>query len=224
MILSILHLKRIIIAGVSGLIGSELLKILLENKDVEEVLALVRSPLPISNPKLQQLTVDFDELKAYKNVIYGDALYCCLGSTIKKTPDLTDYRKVDHDYPVELARIASQNNIPQFHYVSALGANAKSRIFYTKLKGETEEDIKRLKFRSLHIYQPSLLTGNRLEHRRFEKFHIAIMKLLNPLLLGRLKKYKSIKATTVAQAMSNQTFRNLEGVYTYPSNIIEKLA
>lgn len=217
-------MKTVVIAGASGLIGSELLKLLLQDKSIEEVIALVRSPLRISNMKLQQIVVDFNLIENYQADISGHAIYCCLGSTIKKTPDLNDYRKVDHDYPVKLAEIASRNKMAQYHVVSALGASPDSKIFYNRLKGEVENDVKAFQFKSIHIYQPALLTGNRLEHRRFEKLFVNAMKLINPLLIGKLNQFRSIKATTVAQAMINQTIKNLEGVHTYPSDVIKRLA
>lgn len=220
----IIKLKRVIIAGASGLIGSELLKLLLDDKRVEEVVALVRKPLPINNLKLIQINTTFDSLEEIRSELYGDALFCCLGSTKSKTPNINDYRKVDHDYPVALAKIASENKLPQFHLISALGADTTSKLFYNKLKGETEIDVKKFAFRSIHIYQPSLLTGSRVENRPLEKLAISLMKIVNPILIGNFKKYKSIKAITVAKAMINQTFKNLEGVYTYPSNIIKQLA
>lgn len=217
-------MKRVIIAGASGLIGSNLLKLLLNIKEIGEVVVLVRKPLPLNNVKLIQIITDFDSLEKVKKEISGDALYCCLGSTKSKTPGILDYRKVDHDYPVTLAKIASENKVTQFHLISALGADINSNFFYTKLKGETEKDVIKLPFKTIHIYQPSLLTGDRKEKRLLEKFTITLMTILNPLLMGGLKKYKSIKAITVAQAMINQTFKNLEGVYTYPSHIIKQLA
>ncbi|MBC8051575.1 MAG: NAD(P)H-binding protein [Sphingobacteriaceae bacterium] len=217
-------MKKVIIAGASGLIGSELLTLLLNNKGIEEVIALLRKPLPISHNKLRQITVNFENLASYKSELNGDVIYCCLGSTIKKTPKLADYLKVDHDYPVELAKIALKNKIEQFHLISALGANSSSKVFYTRLKGETEEDLKALGLKSLHIYQPALLTGNRSEHRSLEKLFGVAMKVINPLLLGPLEKYRSIKATTVAQAMINQTFKTMNGLNTYSSDIIKTLA
>ncbi len=217
-------MKGVLVAGASGLIGSELIKLLLVNQNIIEILAFVRKPLTISHPKLTPLIITFDELEKVSNEFYGDSLYCCLGSTLKKTPDLSDYRKVDHDYPVKLAELSQQHNINQFHLITALGANSHSKQFYLKLKGDTEEAIKTRFSKSLHIYQPALLTGNRLENRRFEKTFILLMKIVNPLLVGALRKYRSIKATTVAQAMINQTLKNLEGVHIYPSNIIQNLA
>ncbi len=217
-------MKRVIVAGASGLVGSELLNHLLDNNKIDEVVALVRRPLPVSNIKLVQILTSFDSLGEIKNDLKGDALYCCLGTTKNKTPDEFDYRKVDHDYPVALAKLASENKVSQFHLISALGADPNSGIFYNKLKGETERDIKEIPFRAIYIYQPSLLTGDRKEKRQVEKLAITFMKIINPLLAGSLKKYKSIQAITVAKAMINQTFKNEEGIHTYPSDTITQLA
>lgn len=214
--------KTVIVAGASGLIGSELIQLLLVDKNIANVIALIRKPLPLTNPKLSQVIVDFDKLNLQQSIIKGSAVYCCLGTTKSKTPDKNEYRKVDYNYPLELAEIASGNNVEQFHLISALGADASSHIFYNKLKGELEEHIKTLQFKSVHIYQPSLLVGARTENRPLEKVAVSIMKVLNPLLTGALKKYRSIAASTVAKAMINQTFKDLEGLHIYPSDEIQK--
>jgi uncharacterized protein YbjT (DUF2867 family) len=216
--------NKAVIAGASGLVGSELLQLLLQSQQYDEVFALVRSELPVNHKKLVQLVVNFDQLKQYQASITGHAIFCCLGSTRSKTPDLSIYRKIDHDYPLELAQIAAHNNIPHYHLVSAIGANSKSGNFYTKLKGQTEDDIQQVGILSLHIYQPSLLTGNRKEFRFAEKLATAVMKVIDPLLLGSLQKYRSIPAGTVAQAMYCQSLNNEEGVFIHPSNHIKQLA
>ncbi len=216
--------KKAIIAGASGLIGSKLLDILLQHPDYDEILVLVRKELPISHKKLVQLIVDFDRLDEYAASINGYALFCCLGSTQKKTPDLSIYRKIDHDYPLKLAQLAKQNGVDQYHLVSALGANSKSSNFYTKMKGETEEDIQRVGVKCLHIYEPALLTGNRKEYRLAEKILTPLMKVLDPLLLGSWKKYRSIPAETVAMAMYKQSLQNGEGVFIHSSDKIKLLA
>jgi uncharacterized protein YbjT (DUF2867 family) len=216
--------NKAVIAGASGLIGSELLQLLLQSQQYDEVLALVRSELPVNHKKLVQLVVNFDQLKQYQASITGHAIFCCLGSTRSKTPDLSVYRKIDHDYPLELAHIAAHNNIPHYHLVSAIGANSKSGNFYTKLKGQTEDDIQQVRISSLHIYQPSLLTGDRKEFRFAEKLATAVINVIDPLLLGSFQKYRSIPAGTVAQAMYHQSFNNEEGVFIHPSNHIKQLA
>lgn len=215
---------KAIIAGSSGLIGSNLLNLLLTHPDFSEIITLVRKPSSITHAKLSEVVIDFNELTEYSSQLTGNVVFCCLGTTLKQTPDLEDYRKIDHDYPVELAKTAFKNNIAQYHFVSSMGANASSRTFYTKLKGETEIDLKSLKINSLHIYRPSLLDGDRKENRLFEKIAIQLMRMINPLLTGSMKKYRSIAVGKVASAMLNQSLKNITGRFTYTSDQIEELA
>lgn len=212
--------NKAIIAGASGLIGSKLLNILLQQPNYDEILILVRKELPIADKKLVQLVIDFEKLDEYAGAITGHAIFCCLGSTKKKTPDLAEYRKIDHDYPVKLAQLAKKNDVKQFHLVSAIGANSISSNFYTKMKGETEEDIQKVGLKCLHIYRPSLLTGDRKESRPAERFAIGLMKIIDPVLIGSLKKYRSIPAETVARAMFNESKKKEEGVFIHSSDKI----
>ncbi len=216
--------KKAIIAGASGLIGSSLLNILLREPGFDEVLILVRKELSIEHSKLKQLVVDFDKLSAYSSSITGDVIFSCLGSTRKKTPDLTIYRKIDHDYPLEIANIGKQNGIKQYHLVSSMGANAASSNFYTKMKGEIEDDLKAVGIESLFIYRPALLIGERKERRPLEKTLFVLAKLIDPLLIGSLKKYRSIPAATVAMAMYKQSLKKQEGIFIYPSDKITELS
>jgi len=216
--------KKAIIAGASGLIGSLLLDIILQRSEYDEVLILVRKELPLQHIKLKQQMVDFDRLTEYSASLTGDVIFSCLGSTQKKTPDLTVYRKIDHDYPLHLAEIALKNKIGQFHLVSSLGANPAASNFYLKMKGETEADIKKVGLHSLHIYQPAFLTGDRKEKRPGEGFLVGLMKIIDPLLIGALKKYRSIPAKTVANAMYNESLINQAGIFIHPSDKIKQLA
>ncbi len=134
--------KKAIIVGASGLIGSKLLNILLTKSGYDEVLSISRKKLKIAGVKLTQKVIDFDDLIDYQELITGHAIFCCLGSTKKKTPDLAEYRKIDHDYPVILAEIALKNGVEQYHLVSSIGADAAASNFYTKMKGETEDRYK----------------------------------------------------------------------------------
>ena len=212
--------NKAILAGASGLIGSALLEILLQQSEYDEVLILVRNKLPINHPKLTQLQINFNELGKYSGYINGDAIFCCLGSTRKKTPNLADYAKVDFDYPLKLAEMALTNGVEQYHLISALGANKNAANFYSKMKGETEDAIKNVGLPCLYIYQPSLLIGNRKEKRAGERALIVIMKFINPLLIGKLKKYRSIAAKTVAAAMYKNSLETQQGVFIYPSDKI----
>jgi uncharacterized protein YbjT (DUF2867 family) len=216
--------NKAIIAGASGLIGSKLLNILLQHPNYDEVLILVRKELPVKHKKLVQLAIDFDRLDEYATAITGHAVFCCLGSTRKKTPDLEVYYRIDHDYPLKLAQLAKQNGVEQYHLVSALGANSHSSNFYLKMKGETEVDIQKEGLKSLHIYEPSLITGERAEYRSAERIITVLMGIIDPLLIGSLKKYRSIPAQTIALAMFNESLKNEEGIFIHPSDKIKLLA
>jgi uncharacterized protein YbjT (DUF2867 family) len=216
--------KKAIIVGASGLIGSKLLDILLVQPEYGEVLSISRKKLKSANTKLSQLIVDFERLDRFSDSIKGDVIFCCLGTTQKQTPDEREYRKIDHDYPVELAGIALKNGVDQYHLVSAIGANSESSNFYTKIKGDTENDIKKIGLKSLHIYEPSVLIGKRKKSRPLERIAIIFMKLIGPLLFGRLKKYRAIQAADVARAMFKQSLKNKTGVFTYTSDKIKQRA
>ncbi|WDF55434.1 NAD(P)H-binding protein [Mucilaginibacter sp. KACC 22063] len=217
-------MRKAVIAGATGLVGGELLNILLQLSDYQEVLILVRRAMDISHPKLVQLIIDFDKLTEHTDAINGHAIFCCLGTTQSQTPAKVQYRKIDHDYPVKLGEIAKHNHVNQYHFISSLGADINSKVFYTRLKGETENDLAHLTLPCLHIYQPSLLIGNRKKARPMEKFMNFMMKLANPLLQGSLKKYQSIKAHTVAMAMYKQSLNNDTGLFIHPSDHIKNIA
>ncbi|WP_316819750.1 oxidoreductase [Pedobacter gandavensis] len=216
--------KKAIVLGASGLIGSSLLTQLLASPDYEAVLVLVRRKLDREHPKLQQLLVDFDKINDYRSEITGDVVFCCLGTTRSKSPDLNAYRKIDYLYPLDIASIAEANGASQYHLVSSMGANPKSSIFYSRLKGETERDLQNIPFKSIHIYRPSLLDGERKEHRTAEGFMIGLMRVLNPFLIAGLRKYRSIKIEKVALAMLKASLKDTEGVFIYPSDEIFEIA
>ncbi|QKJ32262.1 oxidoreductase [Mucilaginibacter mali] len=214
--------KKAIIAGASGLIGSHLLQQLLDGDVYDQVLVLTRRPLPVQHPKLEQLVIDFDQLDKYADQFTGDAVFSCLGTTVGQTPDKILYRKIDHDYPIRLAQLALKNGVRQFHWVSSVGADAASSNAYLKLKGETEDDLKKAGIPSLHIYRPSMLTGRKEKLRFSESAINAIMKLVDPLLMGSLTKYHSIPGSIVAKAMISQSIDNQTGIFTYQYNELKK--
>lgn len=216
--------EKAILIGANGLIGQELLKQLIAHSQYQEIIVLVRKLLPLQHEKIKQIIVDFDVIDQYTDLIYGDVIFSCLGSTKKKTPNLKDYQKIDHDYPLNIAKIAFKNGIEQFHLVSAIGADSTSSNFYLQMKGKTEVDLKRIGFKSTYIYQPSLLDGERKEKRPLERFTIKLMRIINPLLTGSLKNYRSIKASTVASAIVNASIINQIGLFIYPTEQIKKIA
>lgn len=215
--------KKAIIVGASGLIGSNLLQILLEEDYYDQVVVLVRRELPVKHKKLTQLIIDFDKLSDYSGQINGHVIFSCLGTTLSQTPDKNEYRKIDYDYPLQLAQLALQNGVKQFHLVSAVGADAKSSGFYLKLKGETENDIIKLGLPSLHIYRPSMLLGRKEKVRLMETILSGIMRVIDPLLIGSLSKYHSVSGATVARAMFIQSIDNETGTFIYQYKEIKQI-
>ena len=215
--------KAIIIGG-SGLIGNEVLQQLCASKHYNEIISITRRPLGIYDKKIREIVVHVDHLDSIEKEIDGDVIFSCLGTTRSKTPDSNEYQKIEKDYTLTIAKIGLRNQVRQFHYVSSLGANKSAKNAYLKLKGEVEDQLERLPFSAMHIYQPSYLTGQRSENRIDDQIMNPLMRLVDPLLFGSLAKYKSIPATFVAWAMINQSLKNNNGTFIYPSNIIRQLA
>lgn len=195
-------MRTALVIGATGMVGKACLYTLLESAEYSRVVALSRKNIPIKHPKLHQVLVDFDNLEQYKQEIFAEDIFCCLGTTIKDAGSQTNFRKVDYDYPLHVAKLALQNGASQFLLVSAMGANKNASIFYNKVKGETEQAIGALGYPAVKIFQPSLLLGNRTQVRLGESIGTAVMRLFDFLfIIGPLKNYRAIPATTVAKAM-----------------------
>lgn len=193
--------KTAIVLGATGLIGGYCLTHLLENNNYSKITSLHRRKLSLSHPKLEQHVIDFDNPQDYVKYFKADDLFFCLGTTIKTAGSQAAFRKVDYEYVIESARFSAQNGAQQFLVVSSIGANADSANFYLRTKGEMEEALKKIAFKNIHIFRPSMLLGPRKEFRFGENIGKAVMKVIAPLMLGPLKKYKAIHAETVAKAM-----------------------
>ena len=215
---------RALIFGASGLIGSELLKLTLNDPYFSSVTVVVRKRLSLSNNKLTQIISTFEELEENQMSLQGDIVFSCLGTTKRKTPDPKEYYKIDHDYPILASKIALKNGAKYIHLVSSLGASNSSSSTYLKLKGELENAISKLTFEGIHFYRPSLIVGKRNEDRPLEDISTLIFKIINPLLLGSFRKYRSIAATDIARAMVSKAKQETKGVHIYQSNIIKELA
>ena len=193
--------KSALIAGATGLIGGYVLRHLLAHPSYARVEILVRRELPIRDPKLTQRIVEFARLDAGAPGVAADDVFCCLGTTIRKAGSEEAFRRVDYDYPLALARLAKAVGAGKFLMVSSLGADPKSAVFYNRVKGEVEQAVAASALPAAYFFRPSLLTGPRAENRPAEKVAIAVGKLVAPLLIGRLRKYRPIHADTVAAAM-----------------------
>jgi uncharacterized protein YbjT (DUF2867 family) len=208
-------MKKAILFGSSGFVGSYLLDELLKNNDYEQVTIIVRKNLNISHPKLETLIGDYHSLPEMKERIVADDVFITLGTTKKNTPDQVEYYHVDHDYPVLAAKFAKENGAKSVFLLTAVGANVNSGIFYVKTKGETEQDIIAFDYAHTHIFRPSMLMGNRKEYRPMEKVIITIWSVINPLLIGKMSKNKGIDGKVVARAMNNAAKNQTEKVKIY---------
>ncbi|WP_426065320.1 NAD(P)H-binding protein [Flavobacterium sp. DSP2-3-1] len=216
-------MKTALIIGSTGLIGSELLNLLLDSNDYLKVITFVKRDTGIKHPKLTQHIIDFDKPETYKELVVGDDFFCTIGTTIKKAGSKEAFRKVDFEYPKQFAAFALQNKVKNYFIISSLGANAKSGNFYLKTKGEIQDFLKDCDFESVAVFQPSLLLGNRTEFRLGEKVGAFFMKTLSFLFVGNLKKYKPIESETVAKALLKIAQTNNIGFKIYESDSIQEI-
>lgn len=203
--------KNVLLIGASGLIGSELVQLLLRDDKIKSVKVIARKTLAIKDQKLIEILVDFDCLEDFKHEFQGDALFCCIGTTRKKTPDLEAYKAIDYGIVLSAANLARSNQVPQVHLVSAIGAAVSSKIFYNRLKGEIEKDVIKLDFPTTVIYQPAMLIGKRNESRPAEFIAQKLMPFFDLFLLGKARKYHSIEAKKVAESMLDNLHKPKEG-------------
>ncbi|MFA9370104.1 MAG: NAD(P)H-binding protein [Labilibaculum antarcticum] len=193
--------KTAIILGASGLTGKLLLNRLLEDEAYVRVKIFTRRSLGLVHPKLKEFIGDLLSLEEFKKDFTGDEVFCCIGTTAKKTKDKVLYRKIDFGIPATAASLAKANGIKNFLVISALGANSESNIFYNKTKGEMEQAVLSQEIANTYILRPSLINGKRDEDRLGEKIGAIIMKVLGPFLLGKWKIYRAIEAETIANAL-----------------------
>ncbi len=193
--------KSAIILGATGLTGQFVLQQLLADSRYERIILFSRRSVNIDNDKIVEYLVDLMKLENHKTNFVADEVFCCIGTTAAKTPDKILYKKIDHDIPVTAARLAKANGVKIFAVISAMGANIKSRVFYNKTKGMMERDVLEQAIDKTYIMRPSLIGGNRNEKRHREYIGKQIFKLVYPLMLGGLKKYRSIHPKKIAKAM-----------------------
>lgn len=213
-----------LVLGATGLVGSELAGQLLKDPAYEQVTALVRRLLPGADPKLRQVTVDYDRLELAKEYFRVDAVFCCLGTTMRTAGSKEAFRRVDLEYPDLAARLARESGVRYFAVVSALGADESSLFFYNRVKGEMERRIRDSGIPSVYVFQPSLLLGDRREHRTGEASAAKLSRSMPFLWSGPLRKYKPVHAKTVAAAMRAAVARAEPGFRVYVNRGLEAMA
>ncbi|MGE5381990.1 MAG: NAD(P)H-binding protein [Omnitrophica WOR_2 bacterium] len=211
-----------VVFGASGLTGRFVTEHLIHDNRYSKILLFVREEIPVSSKKINQVIFNPEKVDSISSELIGDHLFCCLGTTIKKAGSKKVFYSIDHDLVVKIATIAAANNFRSFVVISSIGANYKSKNFYLNTKGKMEESLKSFKFENLSVVRPSILLGLRHERRMTEEVGKVLMKVIAPLLIGKLSKYRPIHSSTVAKSMIK--LANLpSGVHIFESDQLEKL-
>jgi uncharacterized protein YbjT (DUF2867 family) len=206
-------MKTAIVLGATGLVGSQLLRVLLDDNRFGRVIILVRRPTNISHSKLEEHVVNFDKPEEWKHVVKGDVLFSAFGTTIQKAGSKEAQYKIDYTYQYEVAKAASQNGVSRYVLVSAAYSSPDSKVFYSRIKGELDRDVSALPFEAIHILRPGMLDGKRKEKRVGETVGIAVMSFLSRMPgLGSLKPINDIQ---VARAMINAGLQLSKGIHIY---------
>ena len=196
---------------------------LLADNDYSNITVLTRKTLNKNHPKLKEVLVNFDRLEDHSTDIIADTIFCCLGTTIKTAGSQEAFKKVDYEYPLRVGEIAKQNGAKKYLLVSALGSSKNSLLFYNRVKGDVEDSIGKLNFDAFHILQPSLIIGERKEHRAGEGIAQKLSPLYDSLMFGPLSKYKSIKAEQIAKAMIHYSKSEAKGILKHESDELQKV-
>lgn len=189
-----------LLIGATGATGTDLLKKLLNDTSFDEVAVFVRKPIAVTNDKLKVHVVDFDRPEEWNHLVKGDVAFSCLGTTLKAAGSKEAQRKVDYDYQYNFARTAKENNVAHFILVSSFGANSKSDFFYSQIKGELEDALKKLTFKKTTIFNPGMLQRKNTD-RPGEVVAQKVLQFIN--MLGLFKKHKPLSTEVLAQAMMN---------------------
>jgi len=205
-------MKRAIVIGATGMVGTQLIQLLMNDENYSKIISLVRRESGIKNPKLEEHIIDFDEPESWSNFVWGEVLFSTLGTTIAQAKTKEAQYKVDFEYQFAVAKIAAIQGVSKYVLISSAGSNSTSYNFYLKMKGELETAVHILPFKTISILKPGMLAGNRIKNRPSEKLAFKVMNLLNK--LGLFKRYKPIQAIIVAQAMIMAAKENESSRYT----------
>ncbi|MCW3161903.1 NAD(P)H-binding protein [Chryseobacterium oryctis] len=193
---------KALVIGATGATGKDLVNQLLNDKDFDEVDIFVRKPIDIQNDKLNIHVVNFDKPEEWKDEVKGDVAFSCLGTTLKNAGSKEAQKKVDFNYQYEFAKAAKNNNVEDYILVSAYGANPKSKVFYSKMKGELEEAVKQLHFNKITIFKPGMLERKNSD-RKGEVLGSRIIKFANK--IGLLESQRPLPTDILARAMINSS-------------------
>ncbi len=203
---------KALIIGATGATGKDLVTQLLADDTYSEVHCFVRKPLALSHPKLHTHVVNFDTPEVWADLLQGDVAFSCLGTTLAVAGSKEAQWRVDYDYQYAFAQQCKANGVPTFVLVSAAMANAQSKMFYNRMKGQLEDVIKALDFPSLLIFQPSVLVRKG-SNRKGEQLGLKMIVLLNK--IGLFKHYRPMPTEILAEKMLSAVYNSPEGTFTF---------
>ncbi len=212
--------KTAIVFGATGAIGQRLLPRLITSDAWSKIIVATRRALNTESSKVSEVICDASTLEEFAHELAGNTVFCCLGTTQKIAGSKARFRAVDHDYILACAELTHRQGARHFLVVSSMGADARSLNFYSRVKGETERDLKAVGFERLDILRPSLLVGGRAESRPLEELGGTVMSLMSPLMLGPFGAYRPIPIEQVAKAMSEIALTEGTGTTVHLSNAL----
>jgi uncharacterized protein YbjT (DUF2867 family) len=215
-------MKTAIVLGATGLVGSQLLRLLLDDNRFRQVVILVRRSTGISHSKLREHVINFDKPEEWRHVVKGDVLFSAFGTTIQRAGSRDGQYKIDYTYQYDVAKAAAENKVPAYVLVSAAYSSPDSRVFYSRIKGELERDVAALPFQTIHILRPGMLNGDRKESRGGESVGIVVMNILSK--LPGLTNLKPIMDVQVARAMIILALKLGKGVHKHAPGDLFSLA
>ena len=204
---------KALVIGATGLVGKELVRQLLADPHFTSIHLFVRRTTGMAHPKLQESIIDFNKPDTWKALVKGDVLFSALGTTLKTAGSKEAQYQVDHTYQYAFAKAASENGVPVYVLVSAAMAHPASRLFYSRMKGELERDVKALTFRHIHIFRPGLLAGDRSEKRIGERVGYVLLSALNR--IGLARSQRPVHASVLARAMARAAIDESKALQTY---------
>jgi len=216
--------RTAVIAGSTGAIGRQLMAVLIASPRCEKILVLHHRKTPnAGHARVEQLVVDFAAIPPPAAGDDIDAVFCCVGTTQKKACSTEAFQRVDRDVPITLARWASDYGAKSFVGISSVDARATARSVYLKTKGEMERGVAAAGVRSTYLLRPSLLAGGRDEYRLAERIGNRVLTVIEPVMLGPLRKYRAVHTKTVARAMLACADQHARGVHIVESDVVQKL-
>ncbi len=215
-------MKTALVIGATGLVGRQLVKLLLQDNRFEKVVVFVRRSTGLQHSKLREHIIHFEDLESWRSLVTGDVLFSTLGTTLKQAGSKGAQFKVDYTYQYNFAKAAAQNGVPKYVLVSSAGSSPDAALFYSRMKGELERDVQKLSFQQISIIRPGLLAGHRTKSRIGERIGFTVLNILRH--FPSLAKYRPIDAQMVAKAMINAFEKQSKNIQTYTLEEVFTLA